>query len=381
MTTISDIKFNNQRVLTRVDFNVPLNDNQEVTDDTRIRATIPTIKKIIENGGKPVLMSHLGRPKGSYNEKMSLAHIVSKLEELSGCKVNFAIDCVGEEAVRLSNELGDNEILLLENLRFYSEEEKGDKGFAEKLSKNGDFYVNDAFGTAHRAHASTAVIADFYKEKKSFGLVMAAEIENVGKVVNNGKSPVTAIVGGAKVSSKIDILVSLLPKYSAKAVELYLESKEGLDSSSSAVIAKVADGNLAQAKKLSENSEAFKSYALLFSQWVRSCFKADIKQILDWAEEVGKFERERMKDFLRFCSNTFRDSLTLNFSQSAVNHKTFEDIQFELSKFAPYVHLKNTGEILSSINSAAYDISRNGNPKVILTDLGLNMARYLRLKP
>lgn len=143
----------------------------------------------------------------------------------------------------------------------------------------------------------------------------------------------------------------------------------------------MADGNLAQAKKLAENSEAFKNYAVLFSIWVRACFKADVKQIIDWAEEVGKFERERMKDFLRFCSNTFRDSLTLNFSTKPVRYKTFEEIQFELDKFAPYVHLKNTSEILSSINSAAYDISRNGNPKVILTDLGLNMARYLRVKP
>src|SRR5690606_10508116 len=197
MTTVEDIQFNNGRVLVRVDFNVPLNDELKVTDDNRIRATIPTIKAVLKNGGRPVLMSHLGRPKGTYDEKYSLSNIVYKVEELLGAKVNFALDCVGEEAVNASNELKSGEILLLENLRFHEGETAGDKGFAEELAKNGDYYVNDAFGTAHRAHASTAVIAEFFGKKKSFGLVMAAEIENVTKVLNSTEKPVTAIVGGA----------------------------------------------------------------------------------------------------------------------------------------------------------------------------------------
>src|SRR5690606_24167130 len=171
-----------------------------------------TIKAVLKNGGRPVLMSHLGRPKGTYDEKYSLSNIVYKVEELLGAKVNFALDCVGEEAVNASNELKSGEILLLENLRFHEGETAGDKGFAEELAKNGDYYVNDAFGTAHRAHASTAVIAEFFGKKKSFGLVMAAEIENVTKVLNSTEKPVTAIVGGAKVSSKIAILENLVSK-------------------------------------------------------------------------------------------------------------------------------------------------------------------------
>lgn len=212
MTTVSDINFDGKRVLTRVDFNVPLNDQLEVTDDTRIRATIPTIKKILESGGRPVLMSHLGRPKGEYDEKLSLSNITDRLQELSGCKVNFAIDCVGEETVKASKELKEGEILLLENLRFHDEEKNGDEGFARKLAENGDYYINDAFGTAHRAHASTAVIAQFFEGRKAFGLVMAAEIENVGKVLESERKPVTAIIGGAKVSSKIGVLENLLPR-------------------------------------------------------------------------------------------------------------------------------------------------------------------------
>ena len=212
MTTVEDIQFNGSRVLVRVDFNVPLNEDMKVTDDTRIRATVPTIKAILKNGGRPVLMSHLGRPKGAYDDKFSLSSIVYKVEELLDTKVNFAIDCVGEEAVNASNELAEGEVLLLENLRFHEGETKGDKEFAKELAKNGDYYVNDAFGTAHRAHASTAVIAEFFKGKKAFGLVMGAEIENVGKVMNSTEKPVTAIVGGAKVSSKIAILENLVSK-------------------------------------------------------------------------------------------------------------------------------------------------------------------------
>lgn len=212
MTTVKDIQFEGKRVLVRVDFNVPLNDDLKVTDDTRIRATIPTIKTILENGGRPVLMSHLGRPKGAYDDKFSLSNIAYKVEELLGVKVNFAIDCVGGETVQASNDLKEGEVLLLENLRFHEGETNGDKAFAEELAKNGDYYVNDAFGTAHRAHASTAIIADSFKGNKTFGLVMAAEIENVSKVLNSTEKPVTAIVGGAKVSSKIAILENLVAK-------------------------------------------------------------------------------------------------------------------------------------------------------------------------
>ncbi len=212
MKTVSDIQYDGQRVLTRVDFNVPLNDQQEITDDTRIRASIPTIKTIIANGGRPVLMSHLGRPKGVANENMSLKHLIGRLEELSGSKVVFCQDCIGNEAVETSLSLARGEILLLENLRFHNEETEGDKDFAAKLAENGDFYVNDAFGTAHRAHASTAVIAQYFEDKKAVGLVMAAEIENVSKVLNSTRKPVTAIVGGAKVSSKIGVLENLIPR-------------------------------------------------------------------------------------------------------------------------------------------------------------------------
>ncbi len=212
MKTVSDIQFNGKRVLTRVDFNVPLNEAREITDDTRIRATIPTIKAIMNNGGRPVLMSHLGRPKGAPSDDLSLKHLVSKLEELSGAKVIFANDCVGDQTVEASKALGDGEILLLENLRFYQEETEGNHAFAGRLAENGDFYVNDAFGTAHRAHASTAVIAEYFKTNKALGLVMAAEIENVSKVLNSTSKPVTAIVGGAKVSSKIGVLENLVPR-------------------------------------------------------------------------------------------------------------------------------------------------------------------------
>ncbi len=212
MTTVKDIEFNNQRVLIRVDFNVPLDDNLKVTDDTRIRATIPTIKAVMDNGGRPVLMSHLGRPKGSYDDKYSLSHIIYKLEELSGAKVNFTIDCTGDEAVQASKNLKKGEILLLENVRFHEGETTGDKVFAAELAKNGDFYVNDAFGTAHRDQASTAVIADSFEGRRAFGLVMATEIENVNKVLNSKDKPVSAIVGGAKVSSKIAILENLLDR-------------------------------------------------------------------------------------------------------------------------------------------------------------------------
>lgn len=212
MKTIDDFSFKGVKTLIRVDFNVPLNDSFEITDDTRIQATIPTIKKILNDGGSVVLMSHLGRPKGQVNPDFSLSHIVADLSKAIGVDVKFAVDCVGGEAEDLSSKLQPGEVLLLENLRFHAGEEAGDVYFAKKLSVHGDFYINDAFGTAHRAHASTAVIAQFFADKKAFGYVMANEIVNVDKVLKSDDKPVTAIVGGAKVSSKIDIITNLMKR-------------------------------------------------------------------------------------------------------------------------------------------------------------------------
>lgn len=211
MKTIDDFNFENKKALIRVDFNVPLNENFEVTDDTRIVSAKPTIIKILEDGGSCVLMSHLGRPKG-VQEVFSLKHIVPKVEEVLGVKVKFASNCVGEEAELAVNNLNPGEVLLLENLRFHNEEEKGDLAFSEKLSKLGDIYVNDAFGTAHRAHASTTIVAQFFPEKKCFGYLMAKEIDSIDKVLNNSEKPVLAILGGSKVSSKITIIENILGK-------------------------------------------------------------------------------------------------------------------------------------------------------------------------
>lgn len=211
MKTIDDINFNVKRALIRVDFNVPLDKSFNVTDDNRIRATIPTINKILGDGGSCVLMSHLGRPKEGPEEKYSLKHTVKTVEKLLGRSIKFAGDCVGEEAFKQSASLKPGEVLLLENLRFYKQEEKGDVGFAEKLSKHGDVYVNDAFGTAHRAHASTTIVAQFFKEKCA-GYVMAAELSNAKKVMENAERPFTAIMGGAKISDKILIIEKLLDK-------------------------------------------------------------------------------------------------------------------------------------------------------------------------
>lgn len=210
MQTVDSINFSGKKALIRVDFNVPLNDQFEVTDDTRISASIPTIKKIINDGGAVILMSHLGRPKNGHEDKFSLKHTIATLEKLVGAPVKFANDCVGKEATEKAAQLKSGEVLLLENLRFYEEETKGDVAFAEKLSKLGDVYVNDAFGTAHRAHASTAIIAQFFPNNKYFGYLLAKEIESVSKVLKNNTKPVTAIVGGAKVSSKIIIIENLL---------------------------------------------------------------------------------------------------------------------------------------------------------------------------
>lgn len=209
MKTINDIKFDSRRALIRVDFNVPLDKSFNVTDDNRIQATIPTIKKILKDGGSCVLMSHLGRPKDGPEEKYSLKHTLKKTEELLGVPVKFASDCVSEEAFKMSNDLKPGEVLLLENLRFYKEEEKGDVGFAQKLARHGHVFVNDAFGTAHRAHASTTIVAQFFKDKCA-GLVMAAELDNAKKVLEKAEKPFTAIMGGAKISDKILIIEKML---------------------------------------------------------------------------------------------------------------------------------------------------------------------------
>jgi phosphoglycerate kinase len=213
MKTVDSINFSNKRAVIRVDFNVPLNESFQVTDETRIKAAIPTLKKILKDGGSIVLMSHLGRPKEGPTNKYSLKHIVPNVSALLGASVSFADDCIGADAFSRSAALKPGEVLLLENLRFYKEEEKGDEGFAEKLSKHGDVYVNDAFGTAHRAHASTAVIAKFFKpENKCFGYVMAGEVASIDKVLNKAEKPFTAIIGGAKVSDKILIIEQLMNK-------------------------------------------------------------------------------------------------------------------------------------------------------------------------
>ena len=212
MKTVNDINFSGKKALIRVDFNVPLDKKTfAVTDDNRIRATIPTLKKILSDGGSCILMSHLGRPKEGPEEKYSLQHAITAAEALLGIKVQFASDCVGQDAINQAKNLKPGEVLLLENLRFYKEEEKGDAAFAERLSKLGDIYVNDAFGTAHRAHASTTIVAQFFKNKCA-GLVMAAELENAKKVMEHADKPFTAIMGGAKISDKILIIEKLLDK-------------------------------------------------------------------------------------------------------------------------------------------------------------------------
>ncbi len=211
MKTINDFNFENKKALIRVDFNVPLNESSEVTDDTRIQAAKPTIIKILEDGGSAVLMSHLGRPKG-VQEEFSLRHIVAEVSDVLGVQVKFVANCIGAEAEAAVANLNPGEVLLLENLRFYTEETKGDVAFAKQLSALGDIYVNDAFGTAHRAHASTTIIAQFFTDKKCFGSLLAKEIESIDKVLASGEKPITAVLGGSKVSSKITIIESILDK-------------------------------------------------------------------------------------------------------------------------------------------------------------------------
>ena len=211
MKNIDDFNFRNRKALLRVDFNVPLNNELIVTDETRIIATIPTIKKIINEGGSVILMSHLGRPKKGPEDQYSLKHIIPNLQEKLGTEVKFVSDCIGVPALELSQTLGTGEVMLLENVRFYPEEAKGDEDFASKLAKLGDIYVNDAFGTAHRAHASTTIVARFFEDKCA-GYIMGSELTNAKKVLEDPNRPFTAIMGGAKISDKIMIIEKLLNK-------------------------------------------------------------------------------------------------------------------------------------------------------------------------
>jgi phosphoglycerate kinase len=212
MKNFKEFNFNGKKALIRVDFNVPLDENFNITDTTRIDAAIPTIQKILKDGGSVILMSHLGRPKEGPTEKYSLKHLLPYLNKVLGLTVKFADDCIGEQAKVLADGLKSGEVLLLENLRFYKNEEKGDEEFASKLARLGDVYVNDAFGTAHRAHASTAVIAKFFPEYKMFGFIMEEEVKSIDRVLKNTERPFTAILGGAKVSGKIEIINNLIDK-------------------------------------------------------------------------------------------------------------------------------------------------------------------------
>jgi phosphoglycerate kinase len=211
MKTIYDFNFHNKKALIRVDFNVPLNESHNVTDASRIEAAKPTINKILADGGSVILMSHLGRPKG-IQAQFSLQHIVAKVSQILGISVQFSPNCIGEETEKAALNLKPGEVLLLENLRFYNEEEAGDIEFSKKLAKLGDIYVNDAFGTAHRAHASTTIIAQFFPDYKCFGALLAKEIESINKVLKNSEKPVTAVLGGSKVSSKITVIENILDK-------------------------------------------------------------------------------------------------------------------------------------------------------------------------
>ena len=211
MKTVNDFNFKNKKAIIRVDFNVPLDENFNVTDATRIEAAKPTIDKILADGGSVILMSHLGRPKGA-EDKYSLKHILKTASAILGVPVQFAANCVGADAKAASDQLQAGQVLLLENLRFHAEEEAGDVGFAKELASLGDIYVNDAFGTAHRAHASTTIIAQFFPNDKCFGTLLAKEIESLNKVLNNSVKPVTAVLGGSKVSSKITVIENILDK-------------------------------------------------------------------------------------------------------------------------------------------------------------------------
>ena len=212
MKTIDQHCFKGEKALIRVDFNVPVDAEMQITDDTRMRAALPTINKVLNDGGSVILMSHMGRPKNGPEDKFSLKHLVGRLGKLLEKKIDFVADCIGDEVKERVASLSEGSVLLLENLRFYKEEKTGDIGFAKQLAELADVYVNDAFGTAHRAHASTAVIAQFFQEKKFFGHIMTNEIQNIDKVLNDAQKPLTAIMGGAKISSKITIISQLMDK-------------------------------------------------------------------------------------------------------------------------------------------------------------------------
>ena len=282
MANISSYDFSGRRALVRVDFNVPLNDQFEVTDDTRIRAAVPTIKHILAGGGSVVLMSHLGRPKG-VDPQFSLRHIVSTVEKLIGQTVMFAEDCIGDAALQLTANLESGKVVLLENLRFHKEEEKGDEFFAGQLAENGDVYVNDAFGTAHRAHASTAIIARFFPHDKMFGFLMENEVLNVERILNSKDKPVTAIVGGAKVSSKITILENLIDRVDAVLIGggmayTFIKSQGGTIGNSL-----VEDDYLEKAREISAKATA-KGVKIYIPQdtLIADAFSADARtQIVD----------------------------------------------------------------------------------------------------
>ena len=212
MKNISDISLKGKKVLIRVDFNVPLDKHFNITDDSRIKAALPTIKKVIADGGKAIIMSHLGRPKNSYEEKFSLKHTTKHLSNLLETEVGFSVDCIGEKTLSDISKMKNGDVLVLENLRFYSQEKAGDNEFAKQLAKLGDVYVNDAFGTAHRAHASTSIIANYFPNNKYFGLLLCNEINSLETALKNPKRPFTAIIGGAKITGKIDVIVSLFDK-------------------------------------------------------------------------------------------------------------------------------------------------------------------------
>ncbi|MHC5201085.1 phosphoglycerate kinase [Myroides sp. LJL119] len=212
MKTVDNFNFENKKVLIRVDFNVPLDEEGNVTDANRIQAAKPTIEKVVNQGGVAILMSHLGRPKGEKNQKFSLKHIVKETEHILGRPVTFVNDCIGKQVKDIIDNSKPGDIILLENLRFYPQEEQGDRDFAKELSELADFYINDAFGTAHRAHASTTIVADFFKQNKCFGYLLAKEIESLNKVLKSTEKPVTAVLGGSKVSSKITIIENILDK-------------------------------------------------------------------------------------------------------------------------------------------------------------------------
>jgi len=351
MKTIDQINFEGKKALIRVDFNVPLNANFEITDDTRICAAIPTINKILSDGGAVILMSHLGRPKNGPEDKFSLKHIVKHLSEQLNLTVKFVNDCIGEGVNEAANNLQNGEVLLLENLRFYAEEKAGDTFFAEKLSSIADIYVNDAFGTAHRAHASTAVIADFVGNNKCFGYVMANEITNLEKVVNEGERPIAAIMGGAKVSSKITIITKLMDKVDkiiigggmsytfAKAMGGNVGSSLVEDDKLDLALSLIAEAKEKGVELLipvdSLNADAFSNDAntaatdidkvedgwmgLDISEKTKTIYRKailDSKTIL-WNGPMGVFEMEKFAEGTKFVANAIADA-TANGSFSLV---------------------------------------------------------------